>query len=119
DTGLALRRVHVASLAADERLIGLNFPRQLYLRVFLEGQAQPLEHEPCRLLGDTQRASEFMGANAVLEVGEHPHSGEPLVESDSGILKDGSDLDGELSLGVAAILALPQATGLDEAHVLR
>ena len=50
----ALRGVHVASLAADEGLIGLDFPRQLYLGVFLEGEPETLKHEPRALLGNPE-----------------------------------------------------------------
>ena len=57
-------------------------------------------------------------ANAVLAVGNHPHRGEPFVESDRRILEDSPHLDRELTLLMPS-LALPHAAGGNEGNFLR
>ena len=79
------------------------------------GEANPVHHEPCRLLRDTQSAAHFVGTDTVLGVDDEPDGNHPLVHAQSGILKDGSNLDGELLL---AALAEPDAPRRDE-RVLR
>jgi hypothetical protein len=44
----------------------------------------------------------FTGANPVFAIGQHPGSHEPFIQADRRILENGSDLDGELTLGVMA-----------------
>ena len=70
-----------------------------------------MKHEPCRLLRDSNARCNFVAANAVLAVHDHPESRHPLVESHWGIFKDGADFDGELLL---ASLAEPKAPGANE-----
>src|SRR6266436_6434121 len=51
--------VHVAGLASDESFVNLNFATGTakFARVrALHRQANPLQHEPCRLLGHSQSA---------------------------------------------------------------
>lgn len=110
--------VYIPSLAADVGLIDLDLSREHGSAFVLHGKSNPVEHEPSGLLGDADSAVEFVGTDAVLAVGNHPHGGKPLVQPDGGIFKDGSDLDGELGLGVPS-LALPDAPGLQIGHLLR
>src|SRR5258708_1706342 len=55
-----------------------------------------MENKPSRLLSDSQIAANFIRANPVFAVDEHPKSRKPFVERDCAILKDRSNLDGEL-----------------------
>ncbi len=43
-------------------------------------------------------AGNLVTADTVLAVGDHPHCGQPLVQTDRRIFHDGADLDGELTL---------------------
>lgn len=70
------------------------------------GLANPMEHEPCGLLSDAERAGNLARANAILRSGDEPHGREPLLKAQWRVFKDGSDLAGKLALRVAA-LALP------------
>jgi hypothetical protein len=76
-----------------------------------------VKHEPSRLLGNADGAGQFVGADAVLGIGDHPDGGEPFVQGDRRVLEDGSDLHRKLALGVL-VLALPEATSRDVAHVV-
>lgn len=110
---LALINVHVPSLATDEGFVHFDFSADFAERLILQGEPDAMKHEPCRLLSDTESAGHFVGANPVLAVGQHPSCGQPLVQADRRILEDGSNLDGELPLGMMA-RALPDAAGLVE-----
>lgn len=110
--------VHIACLATDEGFIYFDLPAEFAAIVGLQCKTNPMEHVPCALLSDPKRPVDLPGANAVLHAGLHPNGNEPLFETECGVFHDGSNLDAELSLGMA-ILALPQATGSDVAHVLR
>jgi hypothetical protein len=105
--------VHVASLTADESFVYLNFrvkisTAQLHRGLGLHSQTDAMEHEPRGLLGDTESASDFVGANPVLAVGNHPHCDKPLIKWERGVFHNGSDLRAELLAGML-ILALPHA----------
>lgn len=116
----ALVRVHEASGTTDESLVHFDFlamAADLRQVLFVHGEANPMQHEPSALLGDAKSAGHFVGANAILAVSHHPDSHKPLVESDGGILKDGSDFHGELPLGVL-LLALPDSASRDKANIL-
>ena len=114
----ALVLVHVSRLAADKRLVNLDFAAQCAAVVFiLHCEADTLEHEPCGLLCDTQSAVDFVAGNPVLAVSEHPDGAHPLGQRNRRTLKDGPDLDAELLLGVLR-LALPQVARSDIANVV-
>ena len=101
--------VHVPRFPADESFVGFDFAREFRSQGFvLHRQPDAMEHQPCRLLRDTHVFSDLATADSVLAVQDHPHGGEPLVQRNSRILHDGSDLDGELALGVM-FRALPGA----------
>src|SRR5439155_26047610 len=106
----------------DKSLIYFDFAAvaaQLASEEFiLQGQTDAMQHEPSGFLGHSQIAGNFVATDSVLAVGEHPRSSEPLVQSNRRILKDGSDLDGELALCMMAA-ALPQATVWIELYLLR
>jgi hypothetical protein len=57
----------------------------------------------------------FPRANAILATSQHPESREPLLQRDRRILKDGSDLNGELA---TARTALPTLLSLEVVWVL-
>lgn len=92
--------VHLGGVWTDVNLIGLygTAKAKLVRRVRLHRLTNPVEHKPCRFLGDSNRTVQFVGANAVLAVADHPDRRHPLVQTDRGVLKDRSDLDGELFL---------------------
>ena len=108
--------VHVASESTDEGLVNLDLAVHLVEAFRLHGEPDAVEHEPGGLLSDADRAVDFVGADAVLGVGDEPHGSEPLVERDGRVLKDGSDLGGELLLRVDG-LALPNSASLEERNV--
>ena len=71
-------------------------------------KADPLEHEPCRLLGNLDVSRNLVATDAVLAVSKHPGCREPLIQWNRGVLIDRANLDGELTLRVMAP-ALPCA----------
>jgi len=112
--------VHVASLPTDEGFIGFNsaaVAAQLQKRTALHSLADSVEHEPCSLLSDTQRAGTLAGANAVLCSADEPDSREPLFQAERRVFEDGSHLGCELPLRVAA-LALPFLLRRQIGHIL-
>ena len=101
--------VHVSRLTTDEGFVNFNMSAQLAAcLIILQRKSESLEHEPCRLLRDADSSVNLPRANAVLAVSQHPHRTQPLVETDSGVLKNRSDLDRKLRLWMAS-LALPQS----------
>ncbi len=55
DLPRTLRLVHVPSLAADESLVYFDLTGQLLERPGLHGEADAMQHEPRRLLGNAKR----------------------------------------------------------------
>ena len=109
--------VHVLNLAADERLVNFNFGlrpahlRRRAKRTIVQCSAEPLKHEPCRLLGNAKCAVNLHARHAILAVDQHPEARHPLVEANRRILKDRVDLEREL---LVAAPAEPDAARLDE-----
>ena len=104
-----LSDVHIAGLAADESLIDFDFAREfLEERAGLHGLANPMQHEPRRLLSDSKVTSNFIRTDSVLAVRDDPDCHEPLVQAERGILEDAPNLDAELPM-VMHTLALPFA----------
>lgn len=119
DAATALLRVHESCSATDEGLVYFNlFAASTNLPQWFLVHRKPnsVKHEPRRLLSDAQSASNFIGTDSVLAIRKHPHSNQPLVERNRGIFHDGSDLHGELPLGVF-LFALPHPASGDESHV--
>src|SRR5258708_5626924 len=109
DAPLAFTQVHVSRFAANEGFVYFNFAAQLGAeKIVLHRKANPLKHEPCRLLGNLHVAGDLVAANTVLAIGKHPRCHEPLVQRDRRILIDRANLGGELALGMMAT-AFPSA----------
>ena len=75
-----------------------------------------MQHEPCGLLSDLERPMNLPRRDAVLAVGNQPHSGQPFAERNRAVLKDRADFDGELAFGMTG-LALPHAALCHIRHV--
>jgi hypothetical protein len=97
-------------LCPDECLIDFNFYAHLFERACLHYPANPMHHEPCRLLCHTNAPGYLAGANTILAINHEPHCSKPLIQPDGTVLKNGSNLDGVL---LAAGLALEQVTCLE------
>src|SRR5579872_1233619 len=111
--------VHEASLSADEGFVHFHFAAgtaEFHKRAPLHGEPDAVKHEPCRLLSDADGACNLVGTDAVLAVGDHPHSYEPFVERDRRVLKDRSDLHRKLPMMMDA-LALPFPLIREEARI--
>jgi hypothetical protein len=106
--------VHIASLATDEGLVNFDFTAQLATEGFiLQGQTNPMQHEPSSLLSNLHVAGKFATADAILAVREQPQSGEPLIQTDSGILAYTTNLNGKFTLRMVARTS-PSAAMLPE-----
>src|SRR5438445_1715767 len=68
-----------------------------------------MQNEPSGFLSDSQVTANFIGANPVLAIDQHPKSRKPFVECDSGILENRSHFDGEL---LVTLFALPAVLSL-------
>lgn len=117
DNALTLRFVHIPSFAADEGFVDLDFMAQFAALLPLLGKPDAVQHEPRGFLGDSEGAVDLATAYSVLSVLEHPHSRKPFIETNRGVLHDGSDLRGKLPLGMATA-ALPAQLILEEANIL-
>jgi len=120
DATLAFGDMHVASLATDESLIdfyavaaGAN---QLHHGAVLHRLANPMQHEPGRLLSDAQGAGDLTGTNSIFRAGNNPDSGEPLFKSQRRVFKDGSNLCSKLPFRMST-LALKLSLILKPRHV--
>ena len=110
--------MHVPRLAADERLINFNLSAgatNLNCGVFLQGLPDSLQHEPRRLLSNSERAMNLVTAHPVPAVDQHPRCRHPLIQPKCGVLKDRADLERELLL---ASVAEPKLPRLDERVLL-
>src|SRR5207245_4991843 len=105
---------HELGFPADESLVRLDRAFHLRPSASLHRQPDTMEHEPAGLLGDAKRPRQFVGADTVLAVGQHPQRGQPFVQPNGAILEDRAELHRELPPTVAA---LPDAPGLEEAGV--
>src|SRR5260370_28360837 len=77
-----------------------------------------MHHKPSGFLSNPQITRHFVAADSILAVSQHPSCGEPLIQSDCGILKDSPNLDGELALCVMAP-ALPETTLRKKLNTIR
>jgi hypothetical protein len=110
--------VHEAGLSADVGFVRFTGPAHLINGTVVHRQADALQHEPRGLLRNTNRAMQFIRANAVLAVSGEPHGREPLVQTDRRIFKDRSDLGGKLLLWMCRA-AFPDLRVLKERHLVR
>src|SRR5207248_562990 len=106
--------VHILHSAANESLIDFYFAAVTIAQLCLDSElricqsrANALQHEPCGLLRDSDRAVKFPRTDSIFAVNNHPHCEHPLVESESGVLKDAAHLDGELLLATLAVPVPP------------
>src|ERR1700722_3921807 len=117
----ALRLVHIACLAANESLINLYCAvraAQLAASILvLHSEPDAMQHKPCCLLRNSQRAVNLPRGNAILAVRNHPHDREPLLKTERRVLKDRASLDRELRLRIPR-LALPQTARAHKRYVL-
>src|SRR5207245_2251479 len=56
DLGAAFRSVHVARFAADEGFIYFNLAAEKSAAALLHRETNPVQHVPCALLSDAERA---------------------------------------------------------------
>jgi hypothetical protein len=70
-----------------------------------------VHHEPRRFLGNANGPRYLAGANSVLAIADHPERAHPLIQTQRGILKNGSDFERELLL---ASRAKPNPARLDK-----
>ena len=110
--------VHIAGLAANEALVGFDFPCQKDSGSLLHGTPDTLEHEPRALLSHLHVAGDLVGTDTVLAIGDEPNDGEPLVQSDRGILEDRSYFDGEL-FPALPVFTLPNTAASEKANARR
>src|SRR5580692_6005708 len=117
---LALIGVHETGGATNESFVHFDLAigtAKFHKQAGLHRQPDAVKHEPRRLLSDAKSAGHFVRANAILAVGNHPNSDEPLVQRKPRILKDSPNFDRELPFGMDA-LALPLALILKEYGIL-
>ena len=91
-----------------------NRPRSLVRRLLLIESADfhclanSVKHEPRALLLDAKSPCEFVATDAVFHIGDAPHSNQPLVQAERGVLENGSHFVRKL---FAAILATEHVAG--------
>jgi hypothetical protein len=108
--------VHELGQSADVSLVGFDRPAHLLEAFGLHGKTDTPKHKPRGFLGDTQSPRQFVGADAVLGIGEKPDRGKPLVQTERGVFEDCPQLNREL---LAADAALPDAPGFEEHRIGR
>ena len=98
--------VLIALQSADERLVNLHDPAQL-VAVLTASLAEPLEHEPCRLLSDANLFGQLERRDSLAGRNYQIHRINPLVKRNVRPLEDRSSADGEVQLAwVAAVIAV-------------
>lgn len=107
--------VHVLRFSADERLICLNGAVQFLKRACFHRFANPMQHEPCRLLCNSQCPCKFVAADPVLCVRNQPDGDELFIQSERRIFKNRVYFHGKL---LSTIFALPLSTARDPPAVL-
>jgi len=91
--------VHESGSTTDESFIHfdlLSASAEFHEVFVVHCKADSVKHEPSGLLSDAESTGNFVGANAVLAIRNHPHGQHPFVHAQRGVFKDGSDLEGEL-----------------------
>ncbi len=116
DDTLLLGEVHELGRATEEALIRFDVPAHLAEGATLHGEADTVKHEPRGFLCDPHAPRQFVGADAVLRVRQHPQRGKPLVETDGAVLEDRAEFHRELPPTIAA---LPNPPSLEKAGILR
>jgi hypothetical protein len=105
---LTLTAVHVSRFANVRFVYFHRASKFCSERSGLHGKTDAMFHKPSGLLRDANCASNLVTANAVFAISGHPYRHEPLIQTKRRVLKDGSNLDAELSALVRApTLPLP------------
>src|SRR5205085_9291014 len=117
---LPLGHVNVTCVSANESFV--NFyaaagTADLSAFLSLQGKADAVHHKPRSFLSDTQSARDFVRADSVPAVHQHPDSSEPLLQGDWRILKNSSDLRTELAM-IVNRFALPLALVFQEHNII-
>jgi hypothetical protein len=110
--------VHVLRFATYVGFIGFDGSAHFVKGTCLHGKPNTMEHKPCRLLRNANGAVKFVRRYAVLAGFKHPNCREPLLQSNGGVLKDRSGLEGEAWLRVRCV-ALPKAILGEVANLFR
>jgi hypothetical protein len=108
--------VHIAGFAANKGFVYFDVTSELAALFALMRLPNPMEHEPSSFLTDSECPMEFPGGDPVLGISKQPHGWKPLVQAERRVLKDGSDLDGELALWVVTT-ALPAIVLVGKRHL--
>ena len=97
----------VALFSADETLVHFDDAAQLVKIITRAARlSQPLEHEPCRLLGNANLFTELQARDALAGGYEQVHRVEPFVQGDVAALEDRPCTDREIEgTGIAAVEA--------------
>ena len=99
---------------SNEGLIDFDFAADLGTKeIVLHYHSDAMQHEPCGLLSNLHITSNLVAANSVFAVGDEPSCGEPFVERDRRIFHDGTNLDGELALGMVSGASPSAALGAE------
>lgn len=102
----ALVFVHESRKTTDHAFVNFDLARQFAAFLILHCESDAMEHEPRGFLSNADGAMNLPRTNSVPIVRDHPHSGQPLVETKRTILEDRAGLNGELA-AVVALIALP------------
>ena len=98
--------VLIALQPANKSLVNLHDAAQL-VGVLAASLAEPLEHEPCRLLSDADFFAELEGRDSLAGSYYEIHGIYPFVERNVRPLKDRASADGEVQLAwVTAVIAV-------------
>lgn len=92
NAALAFGDMHIAGLAADEGLIRFDVAAGFLDGTIMQSHANAVIQKPRRLLGDSEIAGHFAGANAILAIDDEPERCKPLVETDRRVLHQGASL---------------------------
>ena len=84
---LAVRDVHVLGEATDVCLVGLDSARQLLKGSACHSEANPVNHEPRRLLCHAKGTAQLTRRDAILRIGDEPNRREPLVKAQARVLR--------------------------------
>jgi hypothetical protein len=90
---------------ANPNFVDFDNSAQLFNHAVLcHGEAEPMHHEPNRLVADSGHAVNLVSAHSLLAGAEQIRSKKPAVQGNVGILEDSSDSNAEL---LTAPVALP------------
>jgi hypothetical protein len=117
DNASALRLMHVARFAADEGFVNLYFAIKLAAPLALLCESDAVEHKPSGFLSDIKSAGNFARANTIFAIEDQPHCGQPLIQAERRLFKNGADLNRELPLRMPRA-ALPAELILEKADFL-